>query len=776
MLNFPSFFNAQAGAYEIEQSLRFNSADSAYLNRTPGSAGNRKTWTFSCWLKLASLTQGERNILFGPAGVGGYGGVTIYQNNGLRFAHAWDPAGTDYIRQTAAVFRDPSAWYHVVYWCDTTQSGTRWKIYVNGVEQTLETPSGNNGEPSQNTDLPINSTNAHYLGGNPTYGYFSGYLAEVNFIDGSALDPEDFGEFDDNGVWRPKRYTGSYTGNSFYLKFDAADVDGDSSGLSNTWTANNFTTSGTGTDVMSDTPTTNYCTLNPLTSDLSYGTVANGNLDMSGTSSSGNITSSVTQVLTTGKYYWETTLTAGKTGAGSYPRFGFLRAADAGYPDNAGAGYTNSKFQYASQGIAYQSNGSKTIGGTETSYGNSYDNTDTIGIAYDGDNGAIYFSRNNIWQNSGDPTSGASKTGAALTWTDDRDYVFQSSHYNGTASSFNFGQRDFRYTPPTGYKALNTANLPAPDIADGSDYFQTVLDTGANILSSAQSAFSSGLWWIKDRANTNKHQLADSVAGTSSVYLCPTSGRATYSAPSGNSVAWCWGVPSSSTTDTSGSINTTVYANTDAGFSIASWSGTGVNATVGHGLNLAPDFVGITHSGDTVMQIGSSALSSWTNFLELNTTYHGGSSTNRFQGTAPTDTVVSVGTTNNVSGRTMYMYSWHSVPGYSKIGSYTGNGNADGTFVYTGFKPAWVMVKRTDSANDWDIRDTTRDSYNLSDAYLVANSNIAEGSANGIDILSNGFKIRQTSGAWNASGGTYIFMVFSENPFGGDGVSPATAR
>ena len=763
-----------AAPYEIEQSLRFNSADSAYLSRTPASAGNRKTWTWSGWVKytVKNNTSTFNQPLFW-ANNSASSGISFSQDPDT--AHRIFVYNAGFNIQTTQFFRDPSSWYHIVAVIDTTQAtaSNRTKLYINGVQVTdLATAS----YPTQNTDTDINNTVEHNIGKQIGQSrYLDAYLSEVNFIDGSALDPDQFAELDDNGVWRPIKYAGSYTGNSFYLKFASGDGT-DSSGLSNTWTANNFTTSGTGTDVMSDTPTTNYCTLNPLTSDLSYGTVANGNLDMSGTSSSGNITSSVTQVLTTGKYYWETTLTAGKTGAGSYPRFGFLRAADAGYPDNAGAGYTNSKFQYASQGIAYQSNGSKTIGGTETSYGNSYDNTDTIGIAYDGDNGAIYFSRNNIWQNSGDPTSGASKTGAALTWTDDRDYVFQSSHYNGTASSFNFGQRDFRYTPPTGYKALNTANLPAPDIADGSDYFQTVLDTGANILSSAQSAFSSGLWWIKDRANTNKHQLADSVAGTSSVYLCPTSGRATYSAPSGNSVAWCWGVPSSSTTDTSGSINTTVYANTDAGFSIASWSGTGVNATVGHGLNLAPDFVGITHSGDTVMQIGSSALSSWTNFLELNTTYHGGSSTNRFQGTAPTDTVVSVGTTNNVSGRTMYMYSWHSVPGYSKIGSYTGNGNADGTFVYTGFKPAWVMVKRTDSANDWDIRDTTRDSYNLSDAYLVANSNIAEGSANGIDILSNGFKIRQTSGAWNASGGTYIFMVFSENPFGGDGVSPATAR
>ena len=163
-----------------------------HLKRTPTSTGNRKVWTFSCWIKLASLTQGERNILFGPAG-SVLGGVTVYQDSGLRFAHAYDPSGTDNIRETVALYRDPSAWYHVVWWCDTTQVGTRWRIYVNGVEQTLETPSVANGEPAQNIDLPINAKDAHYLGGNPTYGYFSGKMADVFMVDGQALTPDVFG-------------------------------------------------------------------------------------------------------------------------------------------------------------------------------------------------------------------------------------------------------------------------------------------------------------------------------------------------------------------------------------------------------------------------------------------------------------------------------------------------------------------------------------------------------------------------------------------------------
>ena len=196
-----------------QQSLKFNDDESQYLSWTPAAAGNRKTWTFSAWVKLGSLTQGERGTIFQSSG-----GPTIYQDSGLRFAHSWDPAGTDYIRETVAVFRDPSAWYHVVWWCDTTQAGTRWKIYVNGTEQTLQTPSGNNGEPAQNTDLGINSTNSHTIGVFAAATYFDGYMADVYFIDGQALDATSFGQFTD-GYWEKKDYAGSYGTNGFHLTF-----------------------------------------------------------------------------------------------------------------------------------------------------------------------------------------------------------------------------------------------------------------------------------------------------------------------------------------------------------------------------------------------------------------------------------------------------------------------------------------------------------------------------------------------------------------------------
>ena len=770
-------------AYEIEQSLRFNSADSAYLNRTPGSAGNRKTWTLSCWLKLSSLTQGERNILFGPAG-GTFGGATVYQDGGLRFAHAWDPAGTDYVRETVALFRDPSAWYHVVWWCDTTQSGTRWKIYVNGVEQTLQTPSGLNGEPAQNTDLPINSTDTHYLGGNSTYGYFSGYLAEVNFIDGSALDHEDFGELDDNGVWRPKRYTGSYTGNSFYLKFASGDGT-DSSGLSNTWTANNFTTSGTGTDVMSDTPTTNWCTLNPLRRQTDNCSLSNGNL----TASHGNGTypgATATFPVSSGKWYYEFKITT-KT---SNPMCGLCRA------DYTSGG--TGRILYRSDGRYIHYDGSEPTGP------NSFTTGDVIGVAIDLDdaNGKIRFYKNGTVQTS---TTGLDNVKSHLALSTYGYINIYIQMYSGDVCDLNFGQRDFEYTPPTGYKALNTANLPAPTIKDGSDYFNTVLWTGNGVSGRAVTGvgFQPDFLWIKRRNAAVSHYLQNSVTGATNYMFSDdtvqernlddsvdsfdtdgfTLGNDSGTNGSGGTyVGWNWKANGSGSSNTDGSITSTVSANPSAGFSIVTYSGAGSNATVGHGLGVAPRMIIIkTRNGSNDWAVYHADLGA-SKIMYLNLNYDQGGSGVVFGSTQtePTSTVFTVGnhTYSGQSGSTYVAYCFAEVEGYSKFGSYTGNGSTDGTFVYCGFKPAWIMVKTSSNAYGWAIHDTTRQTYNEDERILEPNTSGAEATNSlwGVDILSNGFKWRNNGEVFNFSGYTYIFAAFSEHPFGGSGVSPATAR
>ena len=264
MTIFPSFFvNTTGGGYEIEQSLRFNSGDTHYLNRTPGSAGNRRTWTWSGWFKRTNVS----------------GSITVFAaqqpSGSLQDSLTIDADGSFYTQfQSSSNFlcfrssmqlRDPSAWYHVVWVLDTTQASAndRCKVWING-ELVSSFSTDNRSSLTQNFEAAVNNTGSHTMGKSVhTSDPGDGYLAEVNFIDGSALDPEDFGEYDDNGVWRPIKYAGSYTGQSWYLKFASGDGT-DSSGLSNTWTANNFSTFGTGSDVMSDSPSSNWCTLNPI--------------------------------------------------------------------------------------------------------------------------------------------------------------------------------------------------------------------------------------------------------------------------------------------------------------------------------------------------------------------------------------------------------------------------------------------------------------------------------------------------------------------------------
>jgi hypothetical protein len=327
---------------------------------------------------------------------------------------------------------------------------------------------------------------------------------------------------------------------------------------------------------------------------------------------------------------------------------------------------------------------------------------------------------------------------------------------------------------------VSTAELPAVAITNPSDYFSTILDTGANILINAQSTISNGLWWIKDRANTNQHQLVDSVRGTGAVSNIPAQTVAAYATPAGNSVAWCWNAGGSPVTNNDGSVATQVSANTAAGFSVVTYSmaTTTAGATFGHGLDQEPELI---FHHNTPGPAGE----------KIDLAYHKDLGTNKyvsFSSSSPSTTLTNIWTvspttfgsgigSNIVIAATQHIaYCWHSVPGYSSIGSYVGNGNADGPFVYTGFRPAFVMYKRTDVANDWVIKDSARNVYNPTKLDLYPSTTQAEISHSDIDFTSNGFKLRNALASSNASGGTYIYMAFAEHPFGGSNVSPAPAR
>lgn len=786
-----------AAVYEIEQSLRFNSADSAYLNRTPGSAGNRKTWTWSGWLKLGALNQ-QRAFFAGSTANNdaGFTSIEIRNDNKLYvsgYSTIW--------RISTQLFRDPSAWYHIVIVWDTTQAtaNDRIKVYLNG-SQITDFDTTNN--PSQDATGGVNGAAAHYIS---TYDgsnwEWDGYLAEVNFIDGSALDPTSFGEYDDNGAWRPIRYAGSYTGNSFYLKFASGDGT-DSSGLSNTWTANNFTTSGTGTDVMSDTPTTNYATLNPLDTPDVDPTLSEGNLKwVTNTSLYTNQVRSSIYYPTSGKWYTEVTIENFNTGSGlGYTDIG-VRSTDAG----ANARYL--WWVYSSSEVQINTDsGLQNVGSVSVN--------DVIQVAYDASTGELWFGKNNTWYLSGDPANGTAMSSAATISSASGNTVFYISGRTGSDTNrviVNFGQRAFEYTPPTGFEALNTANLPAPDIADGGKYFDTKLYTGNNgTLTVTGLGFSPDLVWIKNReVNGAGHAWQDQVRGATAylfsnstaaentntandwfraftsdgftVAATTTGGSATSEWNNNGSgyVAWCWDAGGSGSSNTAGSITSTVSANATAGFSIVSATAPSsyVSFSFGHGLGVKPAMVIYKErTGTASWWVWHQGLPNAATGRALNLNSTSGELNGTYWGTIDSSVVTSNATQTTLSAP-FVAYCFSEVAGYSKFGSYTGNGSSDGPFVSLGFKPSFLVIKRSDSTESWLMFDSTRETYNPTDDVLWANLSNAE-SANYTpqDFLSNGFKIKTSSTSTNASGGTYIFMAFAENPFGGDGVSPATAR
>ena len=297
--------------------------------------------------------------------------------------------------------------------------------------------------------------------------------------------------------------------------------------------------------------------------------------------------------------------------------------------------------------------------------------------------------------------------------------------------------------------------------------------------------------WLKNRTDAQEHWLADVVRGTGKFLESNSDNAESSDGASGlasfdtngftlnNSartnrntmVGWGWKAGGTASSNTDGSITSSVSANTTAGFSIVSFTGTGSNATVGHGLGTAPSMVIIKRRDSANdWRTGSDALTNWTKHINLNTTAAESDLAVAFNSTAPTSSVFSVGTSpsTNASSGTFIAYCFTSTKGYSKIGSYTGNGNADGTFIYLGFRPAWIMFKRTDSSVDWTIYDNKRLGYNENNYKLRPNLSNAEYSTSGYfeaDILSNGFKIRYTGTEVNGvSGQTYIYCAWAEAP------------
>ena len=773
--------------YEIQQSARFDLNSSPSLDRTFASGGNQQTWTLSTWFKRGRIVNGgimigrqssAYNTPFVLARILG-DDIDFFRWNGSSSA-AWSLA-------TKQVFRDPSSWYHIVFVLDTTNAtaSERARIYVNGKRVTDFTTAN---YPSLNSSWEMN-----YPGGPHSIG-MEGYLSEYHFVDGQALTADAFGEFK-TGIWVPKQYTGGYGNTGFYLDFaDGGHLGNDANGTNDFTDVNLYSFCQ-----VPDSPTNNFATLNPIASYV--GTYDRGNLRVdTGSGTYPTIVSSM--AMSSGKWYCEYYLNQNVSTGGA--AIGIVKAStldpDTNIYDanNLGLGY------YTGNGYIYDRTDGTFSG---SAYGSSYTTGDIIGVAYDADNSQITFYKNGVEQGTYTPKAsideayfacgeGVGTTNAIFTANFGQDDTFWG---NAVATGYtdSNGKGIFRFQPPDGYLALCNSNLPEPLISPArgdspSDYFVTALYSGnAGTVNVTGLEFKPDLVWQKRRDSAGYHFLTDVVRGehktvftnsTQAEYNYDPYGLTSFNADgftyygasevnrSGSSnVAWNWKAGGTPVTNTKGTITSSVSANVNSGFSIISYTGTAAVDTIGHGLPSAPALLIFKRRTDTVH---------WC-IVDVKNQQYGHFTTGNFGGwsyvlNGVNDSVITLPSSSsggysytNYGNREYICYAFSDVEGYSKVGNYVGNGSANGPFVYCGFRPAFVMAKRTDSSTQgwWYISDDERNTYNDVDHELYADLSDAEATAERMDYLSNGFKIRTTNGMLNASGGTYIYIAFAENPF-----------
>ena len=556
----------------------------------------------------------------------------------------------------------------------------------------------------------------------------------------------------------------------------------DFSGNGNNYSTTNISvTAGATYDAMTDSPTNtsatvaNYCVLNPL--DKAGFTIANGNLSVTAQSGASGVTGSIA-LPSSGKWYWEC---INLTGTERF--FGVINTVH-----TAAQLGTNGTTQWVLYGRTNAGGNIINKDGVDVQSGVTLlAANNVIGIAYNADAGTIQFYNNN------------SAVGTAVSFTTGITYVpwltSGNNAFNNFTGNANFGQQPFVYTPPTGFNRLNTFNLPTSTVLKGNTVMDATIYAGNSVSPTSitnAASFRPDFVWIKNRGTGAWNLTYDSVRGATNTLFTNTTNQNDVNSVNGylsafnsngfavsagstsatdvnttgnNYVAWQWQAgQGSSTSNTSGTITSTVSVNATAGFSIVTYTGTGSAATVGHGLGVAPRMIiAKTRSAANNWPVYHTSIGA-ANAVRLDLTLASAAGT-QWNSTAPTSSVFSIGTATetNQNGTTYVAYCWAEISGFSNFGSYIGNGNADGPFVYTGFRPKFVLIKNSGAAADWRIYDTSRSTINVSDQILFPNTAGAEGSGAAIDIVSNGFKLRNTVN--NGSANTYIYAAFAENPF-----------
>ena len=765
----------------VSQSLRFIGG-SQTMQRTFSSTFNA-SGTLSAWIKVGSSDDA---YFFGGNVSGHY---EIIGQASQQFYGA-DRFGSNTYANGKQ--RDYSGWYHI---CINFNSGNWW---INGQQQS------NNLALSNHSNM--NNWNVGYSiqGSRP----FDGYMAAVIFVDGSDIAETNFGKYNDDGVWVPQDYTGTYGTNGFHLDFaDSSNLGNDVSGNNNDFTASGFDTaaissSNPDNDIdFNDTPTSNYATFSPLRNSAHALTDAN----LKGTSSSNYTgfpsTIDVDMSVAGQKYYVEYFISSV---SGPYPAPAVVYGGDKGiiWGNAHQPGAANYKgFSVGANGtlIAHPIDGSHS---STSSFHPSFSANDVIALTINTDTRELIGYRN-----------GTQFPTVIHTFNSDDVISFAGVPDGPVDIQINYGQMPFIQTPPSGFKALQTNNLPEPLIKNGKDHFGVVTYTGDGTTGRDITGlnFQPDFVWLKARSIGYHNRFYDVIRGTNVSLVTDQDypdqtnsgsltafnsdgfeiGTATaYNQSNETYVGWCWKAGGTPVSNTDGSITSSVSANPDAGFSIVGYTGTGANATVGHGLNSAPEMIIVKNRDSNVnwvvYHVEADATAPEDYILILNSTGNQVDNSTMWNDTAPTSSVFSVGSAGhtNSNGQNLIAYCWHSVEGYSKFGSYTGNGSIDGPYIHLGFRPAFLLIKlatSTSSNMDWVIWDSTRSTSNSAKVVLFPNKFDSEATGTDrwdIDFLSNGFKIRNgyTESNTTSNNGTYAYMAFAENPFGGKNQPPATAR
>ena len=805
----------------VTRSLRFE--DDAYLSFTPATAtSTRQKAVINFWFKIAEPESSSARycVFFSAGNVQGSGtewfGIHYNANTGK--LHISDSMGVAAMVTTDAVYRDYGSFYNLHLILDSTQSTStdRLKLYINGELQSLTGTY-----PTLNQNFKIGTAAPHRFGyqdNSPYHGTTFGpqvYIANAYVLENSTLSYTDFIEDNGYGGYKPKATSGLTFGtNGFHLKFeDNTNIGEDSTSNGNDFTATNLASH----DVVLDRPSNNYATLNPLAGSAVGTTRAmpsEGNLKLEWTSGDSSYQVQSTIGFSSGKFYYEAYIND-TYGAGADLTVG-VNEASSSLEQHAGGDAYSVSFSGNGNG----SNGSLRFNSNTTNYGTGFTDGALVMIACDADTGKVWFGVNGTW--TGDPANG---TSPACTLSGDtffaavRAYAYKLTLNFGQDPTFanqkpsgqDTSQSEFYYAPPSGFKALSTANLDDPTVTPHEN-FEAVTYSGTGSAQNITTEFQPSLTWVKRRDSSANNILTDSARGANkalSSNTTSTEDTSTSLITALNSTSF--GVGTDSKVNASGGtyVGWNWKESATAGMDIVTWTGNSANTygssskqTVSHSLGVSPDMIiAKARSQDSGNYAGSNLnwvvwhkdLSS-SRILNLNNTYsqsqHEG---NLISGIGTSsidfgnDLSWSYETLNidysdyGMNADTYVAYLFSGVEGFSKFGKYTGNGSSDGPFIYCGFRPAFVMHKEiTTSSYDWVIHDTARDTTNDSTwNHLIANQSDAENGSNAgpaaawADIVSNGWKLRTSSTEHgNGSGKTYIYAAFAEQPFS----APSNAR